>query len=316
MVPNIRRLSYIVAVAQHGSLAEASEKLNISPSAISVAVKDCEDELGFRIFLRKPSQALTLTPVGRRFIAETRRFLDQVSAYGMQAKGLTGQPTGRLDIGCFFPLASYLMLDAVQAMQEQFPKISTHLHEGDLQEVLDSLRSGVTDLAVTYDMCLDPEIEFELLFEIKPAVLLSSRNRLATKKNLHIRDLVDQPMILIDLPIQQAFMRSLFSNYDLHPKVGHRVRLLEFARNMVGADWGYTIVWFHPENVATHDGSPLTCRTLADDLPTTRVVLAKPSQATDYPATDEFRKVCRSLFIEQRVMDKYLPYESVSEVAD
>ena len=49
---NIKQLRYIVAIANTGTFREASEQLYVSQPSMSIAVKDLEVELGFKIFDR------------------------------------------------------------------------------------------------------------------------------------------------------------------------------------------------------------------------------------------------------------------------
>jgi len=69
---NLRHLRYVVEAARHGSITKASRQLLVSQPAISAAVRACEDEFGIRLFIRNPSQGLSLTPSGRTFIKRAR----------------------------------------------------------------------------------------------------------------------------------------------------------------------------------------------------------------------------------------------------
>ena len=55
------------------------------------------------------------------------------------------------------------------------------MHEGDLIQVVRSLKAGQTDIAVTYDIYLDGGVEFAPLFETSPHVIISERDPLADK---------------------------------------------------------------------------------------------------------------------------------------
>ena len=59
-----RQLSYAVAVADHGGVQAASEKIAISQPALSNAVQKVEQEYGLKIFIRDRPNKLALTSVG------------------------------------------------------------------------------------------------------------------------------------------------------------------------------------------------------------------------------------------------------------
>lgn len=67
----IQSLSYIVAVAEAGSITEAAKKLHISQPSLSAAVKEAEREVGFKIFTRSRS-GIALTKEGVEFLGYAR----------------------------------------------------------------------------------------------------------------------------------------------------------------------------------------------------------------------------------------------------
>ena len=52
---NIQQLRYVVAIANSGTFREAAEKMYVSQPSLSIAVRDLEKELGFKIFRRTSS---------------------------------------------------------------------------------------------------------------------------------------------------------------------------------------------------------------------------------------------------------------------
>jgi LysR family transcriptional regulator, transcriptional activator of nhaA len=61
---NYQRLQYFQSVAQEGSIARASEKLNLGQPAISIQIKHLEEELGCALFERR-NRKLVLTQAGQ-----------------------------------------------------------------------------------------------------------------------------------------------------------------------------------------------------------------------------------------------------------
>ena len=80
MAYTLRQLTYAVAVADSGSITEASARLGISQPAISAALKELEAEFGISIFLRQPAHRIALSPAGQRFINRARRLLRRARA--------------------------------------------------------------------------------------------------------------------------------------------------------------------------------------------------------------------------------------------
>ena len=71
-----RQLKYAVAVADFGGVQAASEKISISQPALTNAIQKIEQDYGIKIFLRDRPNKLKLTSVGRRFIANAKRLIE------------------------------------------------------------------------------------------------------------------------------------------------------------------------------------------------------------------------------------------------
>lgn len=71
---NFQNLQYFLAVAEEGSITRAAERLFISQQALSNHITRLEEELGCRLFTRKPN--LELTYAGKYFQKSASRILD------------------------------------------------------------------------------------------------------------------------------------------------------------------------------------------------------------------------------------------------
>src|SRR4051812_19981729 len=69
-----RILTYMDAVARHGSIRKAAEALHIASSALNRRILDLEDELGTLLFERLP-RGVRLSAAGELFIGYVRRSL-------------------------------------------------------------------------------------------------------------------------------------------------------------------------------------------------------------------------------------------------
>ena len=83
-----QQLTYVVEIAKCGSINKAAHKLLLSQSGISTAVRELEQELGIRFFLRS-NRGVECTPEGREFLSYAVSLLEQKqrieSLYGSQS---------------------------------------------------------------------------------------------------------------------------------------------------------------------------------------------------------------------------------------
>ena len=65
-----RQLEYCVAAGEFGSIAEAANRIHVSPSSISSAITQVEAELKIPLFVRHHAQGLSVTPAGAEVLKE------------------------------------------------------------------------------------------------------------------------------------------------------------------------------------------------------------------------------------------------------
>jgi DNA-binding transcriptional LysR family regulator len=298
MAYSLRQLNYAAAVVRHGSITEAAKQVGISQPAISTALRELEDEFGFSIFLRQPAHRIALTPAGQRFIRHVHRLMENVDEFEANARGIGHRLDGSIEVGCFIPTAPFIMPMILRAMEEKYPGIDVHLHESDLGELNNGIKSGPIEVALMYDMRPDRKITFEPLIEAKPYVLLSGDDPLSRKKIIKLDDLKDKEMILFDLPITQDFFKNVASMGQEPPKVVYRTKSYEMLRSLVASRKGYAILIMNPYSDCTYDGSKLVGRPIADSIPLTRYGLAMAKDYVPRQTVLAFKDVCRETLVE------------------
>ena len=294
MAYTLRQLTYSVVVADCGSITDAAKRIGISQPAISVALKKLEAEFGFSIFLRQPAHRITVTSAGQRFIGHVRRLLEHVDAFESEARGLSHRLDGSIRVGCFQPTAPFIMPLVLRAMDEIYPGITVEIHEADLGQLNDGIKSGSIEVALMYDMHPDRQVQFETLVEAKPYVLLSAQDPLAKRRSIKLKDLREKEMFLLDLPITQNYFQSIVSVGNRPPNIGYRTKTYELLRSLVAARMGYAILIMTPRTDRAYDGSQLVSRPIADRLPLARYGLAMAKDYAPRRIVQAFLDVCRT----------------------
>ena len=89
------QLLYLLEISKNPSLHIASEKLNMTPQALSASIRKLEEELGFAV-LKRTTQGVTLTADGRALLSAGKRFLSAVAK--IQQKPSARQQIGRAHV--------------------------------------------------------------------------------------------------------------------------------------------------------------------------------------------------------------------------
>src|ERR1700760_1874728 len=89
----IRHLRLLAAVAETGTVTEASRRLHVTQSALSHQLRDAEEKLGAALFLRM-GKKMVLTPAGATLLISTQRVLEELSNCERMIANSHGGTTG------------------------------------------------------------------------------------------------------------------------------------------------------------------------------------------------------------------------------
>ena len=126
----LRQLEYFVAVGGAGSIAAASERVNVSSPSISSAIAQLEAEFGIQLFIRQHAQGLSLTPGGRRFFHEAKLVIEQAEALHALAGDIAGLPRGPIAVGCLVTLAPLVLPALRRGFETSHPEARVRQAEG------------------------------------------------------------------------------------------------------------------------------------------------------------------------------------------
>lgn len=292
MLFTLKHLAYLVAAAEEGSVTGAARRLNVSQPSISAAIAQLEDRFGLTLFVRHHAQGLWTTPAGRRLVVEARSLLAHAEELRQGALGLGEKLAGELQVGCFVTFAPLVMPGLLRTFGERHPDIRVRLHEEHLQGLVDGLRDGRFDCALTYDLSLGPDLEFQELGEVPLHALLPDGHRLAGEATVSLGDLAAEPLILLGLPQSREYFLSIFYSQRLEPRIAHETPSFEMVRGLVANGYGCSIMHSRPPSDLALDGRRLAYRPIREAVRPTRLGLARLARARSTQMAAAFAAFC------------------------
>ena len=292
----LRQLEYFVATADAESVAGAAAALNISQPSVSNAILKLEDQFGVQLFVRHHAQGVSLTPTGRRMLADARSLLRHAGDLHQRARAAGDITSGELELGCFITLAPLFMPALLSAFAEQYSGASIALHEGTQNELVEGLRSGRFEMALLYDLDLPDTITRTELSAFEPYVLLPEDHKLTERSTLTLDDLGEEPLVLLDVPPSRDYFTGLFHKAGLEPNVAFSSASLEMVRGLVGQGLGYSLLVTRPHGDHTYDGCRIEARPLSHDAATSTICLARLAQSRPTRLMDAFTAFCQTWF--------------------
>ena len=290
----LKQLAYFVAAGEAGSILKAAEYIHVSQPSISNAISHLESVFELQLFIRHHAQGMSLTTAGSQIMAKAKSLLRDADELKGFAGKLSEQIFGSINVGCFIPLAPIVTPELCHAFMQENQGVDVNVSENDQAGLLTKLKRGTIDLALTYDLQFDSHISFTPLAELKPCVLLPADHHLAGKKTIPLTSLAEEKFILLDLPLSDNYLMSLFASQNLKPRVHARTRHIEVQRGLVSKNYGYSLANVRPLNQKSLDGSDLVYVPLSGFNPGLTLGIATLASIKKTMVVDIFSKFCSS----------------------
>jgi LysR family hydrogen peroxide-inducible transcriptional activator len=175
----LRQLRYLDALAESLHFGQAADACAVSQPALSMQIKELEDELGASLVERRKS-GIVLTEEGEEIVKRGRVILASVRDLIDHAKHRGRVLSGALKLGAIPSIAPYLLPAALPELQRRYPELALQLRETITETLVRELIGGELDLILVALPVDDPELETLPLFDDK--FVLAARAAKAKKR--------------------------------------------------------------------------------------------------------------------------------------
>jgi len=188
-------MRYFAAVAEELSFSRASERLNISQSALSRQVQIFEEELGVRLFDRL-GRTIMLTPAGQELLLRCQTVLSDADAISRRAGELAGGSAGRLRIGATPQTLESVVAKFLPGFQKRFPDVEITLVENGSARLSEQIENGRLDLAIA-GRATDSPLIGRGLFPLGVLAVVPSNSAHIGKSRLDVTALAEENLLLM-----------------------------------------------------------------------------------------------------------------------
>jgi LysR family carnitine catabolism transcriptional activator len=142
-----RQLRAFLLVAQHRSFSRAAGTLFVTPSGLSLMIRELETQLGVRLFDRT-TRHVALTSSGTELLTVAQRMLQELDI-AMSRVGRSGGETAvSLSVGAPPLVMASILAPAIQEFRLHRPELRFQLFDGDSASVMQKVQSGALDAGV------------------------------------------------------------------------------------------------------------------------------------------------------------------------
>ncbi len=192
---SIRQLEVFVALVDQGSFTQAARHMGLSQSTVSGHIADLEKRLGVRLVGRERS-GVTPTGAGEILLRPARDALRAERNARMAAAELTGLLRGTLALGGSTIPAVYLIPPLLKTFRQKHEGITVNLLTGDSTEVVEMVRAGDVDAAVTGFKPRARGLQVERVGGDELVLIAAPEQALVSNKPVDIADVLSQAIVL------------------------------------------------------------------------------------------------------------------------
>lgn len=158
----LKQLRAFAAIAQEQSFTRAAERLHVTQSALTAAIRMLENELDLRLFDRS-TRAVTLTQQGQHFLPVAEKLLRDLSESLDDLKLLAERQRGAVTVSAAASFINYVLAPAVASLARRYPGIRVRLAEETTQGVIRMVTNGEADFGITTLVQQVPGLHAQLL---------------------------------------------------------------------------------------------------------------------------------------------------------
>ena len=198
----LRQLSAIVGIADHGSFSAAADALQTVQSNISAHVKKLERELGCELVDRATGR---LTEAGQIVVARSKRVEAELDALLSDVVALTREVAGTVRIGIIGTTARWLVPQLLSVTPQRYPHLHLVFIESATTRLDTQLATGQVDLAVLNLPTAGTDLASTPLFEEDLVLVVPIDHPLAGSREVSLSELKGIPMLL---PVADTAFRA------------------------------------------------------------------------------------------------------------
>lgn len=223
------------------------------------------------------------------FLRHVEGLLQQAEQVEREAAALAAETAGEIRLGVFWTPSPFYAAGLIRSFYEILPDIVVRHQEMSLVSLVDTLRDGTIDFALTYER--GAELTDMVLIELaapRPMVVLAADHPLARRDSVNLHDLAHEPYVMLDGLGSRSYFEDLLAERGISPQISYVSTSMEAVRSAVASGFGFTLLVMQPPSAMTSDRREIRTLRIENDIRPPRIVLASRGGMHRGPITRRF----------------------------
>jgi len=197
LLPSLKQLEYLVALADLEHFGKAAERCNITPSTLSVGIRELENILEVPL-AERTKRSVRMTPIGAQIASRAQALLRDADDIMELAQSNRKFMSGDIRLGVIPTISPFLLPRVLPTLNAKYPDLSLYLREDKSEPLLEGLRAGEIDvalIALPYDV---EDLVSEVVLTDQFEFACRRYHKFANKKKITAADLSQEPLMLLE----------------------------------------------------------------------------------------------------------------------
>ncbi len=240
----LRQIRIFLCAVKHMNFSKAAEELHVTAPAVSLQIKEMEEDIGVSLFLRE-GRRVELTSAGEYFLLYARRIISTLKEADDTMERLRGQDARILKIG-LVSTAKYFVPKILAQFKQEYPKVQIRIDVRNRQQLVELLREGEIDIAVMGRPPQEIDTRVEAFADHPHAFIASPEHKLATVENISPKMLNQFELITREHGSgTRHIMENFLAEHEASPVISMEMSSNESIKQAVMANLGISFVSLH-----------------------------------------------------------------------
>ncbi|MFN2516252.1 MAG: LysR family transcriptional regulator [Pyrinomonadaceae bacterium] len=239
----IRQLRAFIAIAELGTFTAGALRVHVTQAAISMQIRQLENELGAKLFVRAPRRVM-LTEAGEQLLHRARQILRDHDAALDEIAELAGAERGRLRIGsASAKVTTDVLPKLLKEVRRQHARAEITVASGTSEALVQQILAGELDVAFVSLPVEARAINTERLIQDQLVAIASPRHPLAKQRTISAYTLAGEKLILGERGGNtRRLIDQFFEQAGVALQISMELSRQAAIRRMVEEDMGVGIV--------------------------------------------------------------------------
>ncbi len=240
----LKQLQIFETVAELQSYTLAAKQLFLTQPAVSMQIKQLEEEIGLPVFDRI-GKSIQLTDAGRELLQHSRAIHQQIEEAQQSLQELRGIKRGRLNL-TMASTANYFTPRLLAGFCRQYPNIRISLKVANRAGLLEALEQNSADMVIMGKPPSTMPLAAEVFMENPLVVIAPPDHRLAGRRRIPLAELAEEPFIVREIGSgTRAAVERFLATHRLERPQSLEMNSSEAIKQAVRAGLGLGVVSMH-----------------------------------------------------------------------